>query len=146
MNYWDTSSLIKLYISESDSSYFLNLAKNSQSPLMSSDVSRQEILCTLYRKEQTKELKANAAQKLFAKFLADESKGRILIIPNGRDVVAESEHVVRQAYQNTSPIMLRNLDAIHVASALVAKATTVVATDKHLRDVAQLMGLDVLPE
>jgi predicted nucleic acid-binding protein len=145
LNYWDTSALIKLYVRESDSRYFINLAKTSSNPLLSSDVTRQEMLCALYRKEVAGDLKVKAASKLFEKFMNDEETGRILIIPNGRDVVIETEKLVKQSYGKNLPIMIRALDAIHVASALFAKATTMIATDRRLRDVALLTGLKVLP-
>ena len=146
MNYWDTSTLTKLYVREADSPYFLRLSQSSQSPLITSDISRQEILCVLYRKEHNEDLKPGAAAKLFAKFSEDEEAGRILTIPNGKDVLAVSELIVQKVYKHSPPMMLRSLDTIHLASALVAKATTMVATDKRLRDVALLMNLNALPK
>ena len=145
MNYWDTSTLTKLYVREADSTYFLRLSQASQSPLITSDISRQEMLCVLYRKEQSHDLKPRAAAKLFTKFLEDEEAGRILTIPNGKDVVTASELIVQKIYKHIPPMILRSLDTIHLASALVAKATTIVTTDKRLRDVALLMNLNVLP-
>ena len=83
MNYWDTSALIKLYAPEPDSPYFLTLLSRAEGPLLTSDITRAEVLCTLYRKEHAGDLAAGAAEVLFARFLADADAGRIVLIPNG---------------------------------------------------------------
>jgi len=64
LTYWDTSALIKLYAPEPDSSYFLELLAQAQQPPLSADITRAEILCTLYRKEQAGDLVAGAATLL----------------------------------------------------------------------------------
>jgi predicted nucleic acid-binding protein len=42
-------------------------------------------------------------------------------------------------------LMVRSLDAIHVASAVAAGAKTMVATDGRLRKVSRRIGLQLLP-
>jgi predicted nucleic acid-binding protein len=71
--------------------------------------------------------------------------GRITTIPYGSDVEAESERVVRLAFAGPHPVLLRSLDVIHVASALVGRAREIVTTDVRLREVAALVGLKVAP-
>ena len=145
MNYWDTSALIKLYAPEPDSTYFLGLVSQAEGPLFTSDIARSEVLCTLYRKEHAGDLAAGAAAELFTRFLSDTGAGRIVLIPNGLEVTQKAHTLVQQAYSQPQPLLIRSLDAIHVASALTARATTVVATDTRLREVAKLLGLAVLP-
>lgn len=145
MNYWDTSALIKLYAPEPDSSYFLSLLRRAEQPLLSSEITQAEVLCTLYRKEHAGDLVKGAAERLFDRFSGDVAAGRLTLIPNGVDVMAEARTLVSQAYSQPQPILVRGLDAIHIASALTGPAVTVVATDIRLRDVAALMGLEVLP-
>ncbi len=145
MNYWDTSALIKLYAPEPDSSYFLMLLSEAEGPLFTSDITRAEVLCTLYRKEHAGDLAAGAAGTLFARFLGDTDAGRIVLVPNGLEVTQKAHTLVQQAYGQPQPLLIRSLDAIHIASALTARATTVVATDTRLREVAKLLGLEVLP-
>jgi predicted nucleic acid-binding protein len=53
--------------------------------------------------------------------------------------------VLNLCYQPTPPILLRTLDAVHVASARLAGETEVVATDKRLRDAAKLLGFALFP-
>ena len=47
--------------------------------------------------------------------------------------------------QPTPPILLRTLDALHLASARVAGETEIVATDKRLREAAKLLGFALFP-
>jgi len=58
VNYWDTSALLKLYVPEHDSGYFLDLVVSSGRPIVSSAIAAAEILCTLYRKECAGDLKS----------------------------------------------------------------------------------------
>jgi hypothetical protein len=41
--------------------------------------------------------------------------------------------------------MLRSLGVIHVSSAVASKAKILLATDRHLRALAPLAGLNILP-
>jgi predicted nucleic acid-binding protein len=43
------------------------------------------------------------------------------------------------------PLFVRTLDAIHLASAMIAGEKEFVATDKRLRDAALFLGLKVFP-
>ena len=146
MNYWDTSALIKLYAPEPDSPYFLTLLSRVEGPLLTSDITRAEVLCTLYRKEHAGDLTAGAAAGLFNRFLGDIEAGRIVLIANGLEVTEKAHTLVQRAYSQPQPLLIRSLDAIHAASALTARATTVVATDTRLCEVAKLLlGLTALP-
>ena len=145
MTYWDTSALLKLYVVEGDSAFFRQLVSESSRALLTSDIAKEEILCTLHRKEFEGDLQVGAAATLFVTFEADVERGRIITVPKGADVLAEAKKVLVAAYAETPPLFIRSLDAIHVASALSAKAATLVATDKRLRETAKLMGLRVLP-
>jgi predicted nucleic acid-binding protein len=143
--YWDTSALIKLYVPENDSQVFLDLLASSNAAVVTADIASVEVLCTLHRKETVGDLRIGGAEALFERYLADTHSGRIMLIPNGRDITATARRVVAHAYQQSSPLFIRSLDALHIASAIIASADAVVATDKRLRDVATLMGLTVLP-
>ena len=145
MAYWDTSALLKLYVSEHDSLYFDRLADQTQEHIFSSAIVTIEVLCALYQKELTGNLRPRGAGLGLSKFAAHMSSGRIVTVPYGNEVAAEAETLVRRAFSQPRPIRIRSLDAIHVASALVAKAATLVATDTRLREVAALAGLKVLP-
>ena len=145
MDYWDTSALFKLYVRESDSPYFLNLAADSPEAIATSTISAAEILCAAYRKERAGELVVGGAMVVFQAFLEDCAEGRIVAIPCGGEVIAAVREVLQAAHLNPRPVMVRALDAIHAGSANAARARTMVATDARLREAAGLLGLRVLP-
>lgn len=145
MNYWDTSALLKLYVAERDSPYFVRFLATAGERIFTSVIGATEMLCALYRKEQAGDLHLGGAQALLREFSADVNSGKIVTIPYGEDVVAEAEKLVRLVFGQHPLVMLRSLDAIHVASALAGKAKVVVSTDARLRHVASLLPLKVLP-
>ena len=134
MNYWDTSALLKLYVSENDSGHFLDLVVSSGRPIVSSAIAAAEMLCALYRKEWAGDLKSGSALATYQKFLGDCRAGRIVLIPYGEQVFTVAEGIVRLAFRGARPVMVRSLD--HVASAVTAQARVMVATDARLRTVA----------
>ncbi len=145
MTYWDTSALVKLYVAESDSPGFLVLARQTEGPMLSSSIAAVEALCTLHRKERDGDLSAGGARLLFREFASDVKAGRIITVPYGADVAVEAEKLVHLAFGQPRPVLVRTLDAIHLASALAVKAKVMVAADARLRDLASLAGLRVLP-
>ena len=145
MNYWDTSALLKLYLPEDDSGYFLDSVVASDQPLVSSAIAAVEMLCALYRKESVGELKRGGALAAHQRFLGDSREGRIVLVPYGEQVFTAAEEIVRLAFRRARPVMVRSLDAIHVASALTARARVMVATDTRLRQVAAMAKLKLVP-
>lgn len=145
MDYWDTSALLKLYAPEPDSAYFLERVAVSRRALLTADIAKAELLCALNRKEHAGDLRAGGATALFARFDQDVSEGRIVLVPYSQDVFTNVQRLVKVAYATSPALMIRSLDAIHVASAVLSKAEVVVVTDVRLRDVAALMGLTTEP-
>jgi predicted nucleic acid-binding protein len=145
VTYWDTSALVKLYIAETDSPYFLRLIAEGDEPIVCSAIATTEVLCVLYRKERARALRAGGARRIYAKFDQDVRSGRILTVPYGQDVEAQAEKLVKLVFARPRPILIRSLDVIHVSTALSSRSRDLVATDTRLREVAILAGLSVLP-
>jgi predicted nucleic acid-binding protein len=145
VDYWDTSALLKLYAPEPDSAYFLERVAKGHRALLTADLAKVELFCALKRKEHAGDLQAGGAAALSESFERDVSAGRIVAVPYGQDVFTEVQHLVKRAYAASPVLMIRSLDAIHVASAILSKTKVVVATDVRLRDVAALMGLRTEP-
>lgn len=145
MTYWDTSAIFKLYVSESDSSFFLDLITQTQEQVTSSVILRVEVLCAAWRKEQSGEIKPGTANSVARKLNQHIEAGKVVLIPYGPNIVAEAEKLLQLIAKLTTRRMLRSLDTIHLASALEGKATSFVATDIRLREIAALAGLKVLP-
>ena len=68
-----------------------------------------------------------------------------MIVPYGEDVIAAAAKIAEQAYLSAQPVMLRSLDAIHMASATIVGSKIMVVTDARLRDVAAMARMRVLP-
>lgn len=63
MSYWDTSAVLKLYVTEPDSRYFIDLVASSDTPLRTAQITYVEVLCALHRKEVAGDLLAGAAAR-----------------------------------------------------------------------------------
>ena len=145
MNYWDTSALLKLYVPEDDSGCFLDLVVSSEQPIVSSAIAAAEMLCAVYRKECVGDLQSGGALTAYQRFLGDCREGRIVLVPYGEQIFTSAEGIVRLAFRRARPVMVRSLDAIHVASAMTARARVMVATDARLRTVAAMAKLKLAP-
>lgn len=145
MHYWDTSAVLKLYAPEPDSAYFLKLIVAGEQPVYCSAISSMEVLCTLLRKEEAGDLKPGGGAALYRRFHRDARAGRVVLVPYGEDVAAEAERLAKVAFGEHRAIMIRSLDLIHVATAVVLGATALVATDKRLRALASVLRLPLLP-
>ena len=146
MTYWDTSALFKLYVTEPGSQELFQIAAETREPVTSSAIITAEMLCALHRKEADGDLGAGSAKVVYSKFLEDIRGNRLLVLPFDSEVAAVAETVVRLAYQRRPRIFLRSLDAIHLATALSVRTTVFVTVDGRLRDLAEAVGLKVLPE
>jgi predicted nucleic acid-binding protein len=137
--------LVKLYTPEADSPYFMELAARSGEPIVSSAITAAEIVSAAWRKELAGALQPGGARVATQHYLNDCGAGRIVAIPYGEDVLTAVLDVVRLAYSAPEAVPIRAADAIHLASARVAGARVVVATDARLRALAGLMQFEVLP-
>jgi predicted nucleic acid-binding protein len=146
MAYWDTSALLKLYVSEPESSKLEEVADSAEGPIQSSAIAPVEMICALARKEGSGELSRGGSIEIFTKIGRDVAAGRIAIIPFGDDVVREATKLVRLPSAGGRRVMIRALDLIHLASAVAARSRSIVTTDARLRELAALAGLEVLPE
>jgi predicted nucleic acid-binding protein len=145
MSYWDTSALVKLYAKEPDSAVFENYLISVPSPLTASRIIFYEARATFVRKESEGILQAGAAQTLYNELLQDVAAAEVQLIELGADVEKEHGQILNLCYQQTPPLMLRTLDALHLACARVAGETEIVATDTRLRAAAKLLGFTLFP-
>ncbi len=145
MSYWDTSTLVKLYAKEPDSATFANHLSSVPGPMTTSRIALYEVRATLLRKEGEGILQVGTAQTLHNELLQDVATADLRLIELGADVEQEYGRVLDLCYQQTPPLLLRTLDALHLASARIAGGTEFVATDKRLRDAAKLLGFSLFP-
>ena len=126
MIYLDTSALVKLVFEEDESSALAQwVAERVEVPKISSDVSIVELLRTCRRIDEV-------------------AVGTANLLLGGIDLLPVDRAVIEQAAIVT-PNELRNLDAIHLASALSIKAhlSAFVAYDSRLCSAALQAGMTV---
>jgi predicted nucleic acid-binding protein len=145
MSYWDTSTLVKLYAREPDSTAFENYALSTPAKPVTSRIALYEARATFRRKESEGILQPGYAEQLYAQLLQDVAAGELRLVELGADVEREYGQVLGTCYQQTPPIPLRTLDALHLASARVAGETELVATDKRMRVAGKRLGFSLFP-
>lgn len=149
MSYWDTSTLIKLYIKEPDFARFEQHVEESQKAgipvIVISRIALFEARATFHRKEAEQVLAAGGAEVLFGEILQDVNTGLIKLVDFGADIESEYGRVLSFCFQQNPPIFLRTLDAIHLASAKAASEKELVATDKRMREAASKLGFTLFP-
>ena len=145
MQYWDTSALVKLYAPEPDSNDYLQLATRARGPILCSSIGAIELLCTLLRKQAAGDLRPGGARAAFRRFHADCEGARIDLLPFGADVAQEAERLAYLAFEHPPRVMIRSLDLVHVASASLAGATTLVAADQRLRALGSRLRMRLAP-
>src|SRR5437899_10415485 len=145
MHYWDTSTLAKLYLAESDSAQFQSHLAATGSAT-TSVLARWEIFRVLARKEAEKVIIPGAAEVIFAKFEADVAASRVVLLPMDGAVEDRFRNLTLRLHRLTPPVFTRTLDAIHLATADICAATEFVVTDANLRRCGVAIGLNIFPE
>jgi len=136
--YADTSLLLPIYIPEANSE-LANTAVQGAKELLISDLTVAEFLVGLARKVKLGTLPSERADEVRAAFEQHMSEG---FLQRVAVVGSHSEAAGQLALQ--SPVMLRTLDAIHLAVAVELEAT-VATLDGRLSDAARAFGVEVLP-
>jgi len=144
MHYWDTSTLAKLYVAESDSPQFS--AHWSQTGVITaSALARWELFCVLTRKETDGLIPPGTAEIIFNEFLADVGSGTVTLVPMNEAEEDRFRNLVLRLHRSKPPLCTRTLDGIHVATADLHGATEFVSTDLNMRKCAAAVGLAVYP-
>lgn len=139
MIYADTSLLLPIYVPEANSE-LANNAVQGATELLISDLTVAEFLVGLARKVKLGALPSERADEVraaFEKHMSDGFLQRVAVVG------AHSEAAGQLA--SRSPVMLRTLDAIHLAVAVELEAT-VATLDSRLSDAARALGVEVLPQ
>jgi hypothetical protein len=82
MAHWDTSAPLKLFLTEDDSTVFCALAAEDNAPV-TAFIARHELQAAFTRSEGEGSLQRGEADRLYADFLEDISRGDIREIPAG---------------------------------------------------------------
>jgi len=141
--YWDTSCVLKLYCLEADSAEYVRRIEIAAEPLVSSVLLSSELAFAFHQKELRGEISVGSADLLCKKFAGDVLAGRFTLIPFGGDVQREARRIAGLCYRGPTPIPLRTLDGLHLASARLAGCKAIFTTDSRMRSAAALVGLAI---
>jgi len=136
--YVDTSLLLPAYVSEANSEQ-ANSILESSSPIVVSDLTVAEFYVGLARKVKLGELtipKSEVVRAAFETHLAEEFLQRLALRPSHSEAAGD--------LASKSTIMLRTLDALHLAVAMGLGAP-LATFDGRLADAARAFGWKVLP-
>ena len=144
MSYWDTSTLAKLYLPEPDSASFSR--KAAIDPIVvTSRLALYEMRRVAFRKEGEGLIQAGTAESAPGQMNQDIATGQIRLIELDARVESEFNSIMALCYRRNQPLLIRTLDALHLASARVAGETQLVTTDKRMRVAATVLGLSLFP-
>lgn len=144
MSYWDTSAIVKLYLTEADSPQYLARASES-SEIVTAFIGKHEVRAAFLRRESEGVLAAGGANSCFQKLLQDIRTGRVRIIPESPDLDREFGGVLEQCLSQIPPVFVRTNDALHLAAAKISGETEFVTADVRQAAAATLIGLTLNP-
>ena len=137
--YFDTSVVVKRYISESGSLRVRALLRRHD--FLSSAITPVEVMSALCRRKQS----GDVSEENFSKLLHRLQNDRIQweLVEAGAMVLSRAEEILQRT------VSLRALDAIHIASFVTFQATSgiripFITSDIRQRDGVERMGLDVV--
>jgi predicted nucleic acid-binding protein len=144
MSYWDSSALVKLYVQESDSAKFRELAVKA-SRVATGSLTRHEVRTVFRRREAEGVLPIGEAAAPYDELTADIEAVDIVIQPETADTERQFGMVHEACFSQTPPTFIRTNDTLHLASAKVAEEPAFITADMRQRAAAMLMGFTVLP-
>ena len=137
--YFDTSALIKRYVSEKGSTRVMSLLRRHD--LLSSAITPVEIMSALCRRKRNGELSDQDFGATLSRVQGERTRWELVEL--GRAVLSRAEEIAQGI------VPMRSLDAIHVASLMTFQAESgiripFVTGDNRQRDAAAYIGLDVV--
>jgi predicted nucleic acid-binding protein len=138
--YADTSFLFSLYIPDSNAPVAAAKISRATRPLTVSEFGEFEFTNALALRVFRKELLATEVNAVFGLLQDDVDKGVIRVAPIPGSVFDRAKQIARK---HTPTLGVRALDVLHVASAVVLRATTFYTFDRSQAKLAAACGLRV---
>lgn len=135
--YLDTSAIVPLYLPEEDSERCEAIASGGAG-LVSSELLLGEFAGALFVKERNGLITARQHAEILARFDAHLADGTIQCVPLNGLLVHEAVQVMRRVFPH---VLLRTLDALHLATYLGVDAGALFTRDKRMREAARLLDI-----
>ena len=141
-DYWDTSCLLKLYCLEEDSPDYLALLARAKTPPVTSMLTVTELYFAFHQKASRSETQAQSPRTLFSYFENDLQAKRVCLLPWGDDVFKKARELADLCYAGPQlPVLLRSLDGIHLASAMLTSCKRIHSSDERMKQAMKKLGL-----
>jgi len=140
--YLDTSALVPLYLPEADSEHCERIVADAQG-IFTSELCRAELVRALLTKQKNGLLDAEQQKRIFAQFERHCDEGAVRLIAFDRSTVREATDLVEQVAPG---VLLRTLDAIHLATYLSVDAGPLFTRDKRMTEAGRKLGLNLAGE
>jgi predicted nucleic acid-binding protein len=138
--YLDTAILVKLLVREPDSEWF-NTALLGQH-FETSELALAEVRSALLAKERAGHLTAKERVRAGEKFLAMAEEDMVRLLPLNRPVLERASAILLACHPR---ILLRTLDALHVATCDLHQCRTLSSTDARMRAACEQLAIGLLP-
>lgn len=138
--YLDSCILVKLFVVEPDSDYFL-AALEGQS-LVTSELAFPEVFSAMLARERAGRISASERNLAWQECERRAELGEIRVENLTSITMRKAISSLRQCHPD---VPLRTLDALHLATAELCQEFPLATTDKRLRDAAQMLGIEVFP-
>lgn len=144
MSYWDTSALSKLYLPEPDSGAYAQKAA-VEAVIATARVALYEMRCVAFRKESEGLIRPGMAESVLAQVSRDIAAGQIRVVEMDARVENEFNGIIATCYRQDSPLAIRTLDALHLASARADNQLELVVNDRRMREAGKILGFSLFP-
>lgn len=138
--YLDTSVLVTLYTHEPDSARCEEIV-TSAAGVVISELAVAELSGALMAKEKNGQLAAGARVRILEHFRTSIAENEIQVVPLDRHVIEDALDVMQRVFPQ---VLLRTLDAIHLASYLSVDAGPLFTRDKRMQEAARLLGVPLV--
>ena len=138
--YCDASALAKVYLREPDSKDIDSLLAGRRDVIIS-ELTITEVISSIARRRREGAIPATTAAQIRGTILADLEAGSFL-----RSDLTPETHREAEKLLLAASVALRTLHALHVAGAVLARAASVAAYDRRLREGAASVGLFLYPQ
>jgi uncharacterized protein len=138
--YFDTSSLAKAYIDEARSDDVDEFLRKQTDRIAICQLSILEMRSTVARRAREGRFDALTAARVWSTFQIDISDELFEIL----SVVESDYSVATRMIDRVAPLPLKTLDAIHLAVAERATASSFATSDKHQLNAAEALGLKTI--
>lgn len=138
--YLDSCILVKLFVAEPDSEFFIQSLEGK--PLTTSELAYTEVFSALLARERAGKISSADRRRAWQEFQSRVEEKEIRIEPVNSIVLRKAIQVLDHCHPD---VPLRTLDAIHAATIDLCQDFPLATTDGRMRNAAELLDVPLFP-